>query len=178
MWATRGFEWCGGKFFEITRTIVVPYSVSYILPAADYRDVALDNKATNAINLYPAAEGRVYEILVGLKPGAYHIIPYIPAGKYLLALGDSSMFPDVADANRRYLGAITPEDSPAEDPVLKLWAIKDYDAWTLRTFVLDGVGFEKCGLEFKVAKHELTKLKEAPPTFSLIKHHSEIEGIW
>jgi hypothetical protein len=150
--------------------------VSYILPNNDYKDVLLDN-TTNGVKLYPDAEGRVYEILVGLKPGDYHVIPYIPTGKYVLGLGDASMYPDVTDANKRYLGAITPEDSPADDPTVKLWAIKDYDGWVLRTYVLDGVGFEKCVLEFKVVKHELKEVPK-PATFTTIKHHSEEEGVW
>jgi len=176
-WADHGFKWCGGKFFEITRSIVVPYSLSYILPNADYKDVDLSN-ATAGVKLYPEAEGRVYEMLVGFKPGNFLCTLFIPAGKYLHALGYSTMYPDAADADRKYLGAFTPEDSPETDPTIKLWAIKEYDAWNLRLYVFDGVGFEKVGVELLIAKHDIKELTEAPEHFTLIKHHTELEGMW
>jgi hypothetical protein len=176
-WATHGFKWCGGKFFQITRSMVVPYSLSYILPNADYKDVDLSN-STDGAKLYPEAEGRVYEMLVGLKPGNFLCTLYIPTGKYLHALGYSTMYPDPSDTERRYLGGFKPEDSPADSPNIKLWAIKEYDPWNLRLYVLDGVGFEKVGVELLIAKHDLTELTEEPEHFTLIKHHTEIEGTW
>ncbi|PKL78944.1 MAG: hypothetical protein CVV27_02665 [Candidatus Melainabacteria bacterium HGW-Melainabacteria-1] len=177
VFAQKGFKWCGGKFFQIQRTVVVPYSASYILPAADYKDVVISN-VDGGLKLYPDAEGKIYEILVGFKPGNYHTILYIPPGKYFLALGASTMFPDVADAEKKYLGAIIPDDSPADDPAVKLWAIKDYDGFTLRFVVLDGVGFEKVVAQFYIAKHQLVELKEAPQVYTEIKFHEEISGIW
>jgi len=177
VWKDKGFSWCGGKFFEITRSVVVPYSLSYILPNNDYKDIDLSN-ATSGVKLYPETEGRVYEMLVGFKPGNYHCILYIPSTRALLGLGYSNMVPDVTDADKRYLAAIKPEDSPAEDPTVKLWAIKEYDAWNLRLFVLDGVGYEKVVVELKIAKHDIKELPEPPENFTLIKHHAELESTW
>ena len=181
-WAKRGYEWCGGKYFEIVRSITVPYSRTAIIPADDYIDFNLSNVddrgAVKGVKLYPEAQGRVHEILIGFKPGNYLIIPGIPSGKeFLLALSDTTMYPDIADADRKYM-AFQPEDSPEEDPNINLWAIKDYDAWTLRCYVLDGVGHEKITVSFKVVKHEVKELVKPPETFTEVKHHSEIAGLW
>mgnify|MGYP001036732027 CR=1 FL=1 len=180
-WATRGFKWCGDKYFQITRSLAIPYSRSAIIPNDDWVDFNLSNiadaGAVKGCRLYPEAESRVHEILVGFKPGNYLINLGIGTGAtYFWALPDSTMTPDLTDANRRYL-AFKPEDSPEDDPTIKLWAIKDLDAWILRCYVLDGVGFEKVVPTFKVIKHQL---KEIAPVenYTEIKHFQELSGAW
>ena len=173
-----GVKWCGNKFFEIVRTVVVPYSLSYTIPGNDYKDIDLSNAKNTGKLLYPDAENRVYEILVGLKPGAWHTVIYLPPNRPLLALGDSTMYADMADADKRFLGGISPEYSPADDPVIKLWTIKDYDAYNTRIVTLSGIDFEKCTFEFKIAKHDLRPMDVPPRVFTTIPHHSEVSGIW
>jgi hypothetical protein len=88
------------------------------------------------------------------------------------------MYADMADADKRFLGGISPEYSPADDPVIKLWTIKDYDAYNTRIVTLSGIDFEKCTFEFKIAKHDLRPMDVPPRVYTTIPHHSEISGIW
>jgi len=172
-----GHKWAKGKYWEIVETAPVFYEKGYVTPGDDFIDLDLSN-ATGGVKLFPEAEGVVYEMLVGLKPGNYQVGVYIPGpSDYLLALGDSPMYPDLADPERRYLGAITPTDSPYDNPLLKLWAIADMQPWVLKTYVLQGVTFGKPILGFRVAKHRLVQI-EKPEVFTSIKYFTEIKGTW
>lgn len=170
-------KWAKDKYWEIKETALVSYDKGYILPGEDYKNLDLSN-ATGGLKLYPASEGVVYEILIGLKPGNYQIGLYIPGvNDYLLALGDTSMYPDLTDSDRRYLARMTPEDTPYDNPLLKLWAIKDMAAWILKDYILPGVDYDDSILGFKVAKHRLEEISK-PDVFSTIKYFSEIKGTW
>jgi hypothetical protein len=170
-------KWAKGKYWEIKETALVSYDKGYILPGDDHKNLDLSN-ATGALKLYPESEGIVYEILVGLKPGNYQIGLYIPGvNDYLLALGDTSAYPDLTDAERRYLAAITPEDTPYDNPLLKLWAIKDMASWILKLYILPGVDFSKAVIGFRIAKHRLEEIPK-PDVFTSIKHFLEIKGTW
>ncbi|MBA7682053.1 hypothetical protein ES703_90399 [subsurface metagenome] len=180
--AFSAHPWCKGKYWEIKETVLVSYDKGYILPGEDYKNLDLSN-ATDGLKLYPESEGVVYETLIGLKPGNYQIGLYIPGvNDYLLALGDTSMYPDITDDDLKYLAAITPEDSPYNNPLLKIWAIKDMAAWILRTYILEGCGvtagaFEKAILGFRIAKHRLEEISK-PDVFTTIKYFTEIKGTW
>ncbi|GAI38217.1 unnamed protein product, partial [marine sediment metagenome] len=103
-------KWAKGKYFEIKESVLVSYDKGYILPENDYKNLDLSN-ATADLKLYPESEGVVYEALIGLKPGNYQVGLYIPGvNDYLLALGDTSSYPDLTDDERKYLAAITPDD--------------------------------------------------------------------
>lgn len=174
-WSTH--EWCVGKYWEIKETVLVSYDKGYILPGEDHKNLDLSN-ATAGLKLYPESESIVYEILIGLKPGNYQIGLYIPGvNDYLLALGDTSMYPDLDDTELKYLAAITPEDSPYDNPLLKLWAIKDMAAWILKDYILPGVDYDNSILGFKIAKHRLAKIAK-PDVYTTIKYFTEIKGTW
>lgn len=180
--AFNAHPWCKGKYWEIKETVLVSYDRGYILPEDDYKNLDLSN-ATAGLKLYPESEGVVYETLIGLKPGNYQIGLFIPGvNDYLLALGDTSMYPDLTDDDLKYLAAITPEDSPYNNPLLKIWAIKDMAAWILKTYILEGCGvtdkaFEKAILGFRIAKHRLGEISK-PDVFTTIKYFTEIKGTW
>jgi hypothetical protein len=170
-------KWARGKYFRITHTALVTYDKGYILPSDDSKNLDLSN-ATGALKLYPESEGICYETLIGLRPGNYQIGIYIPGvNDYLLSLGDSSTYPDLSNADRRYLAAITPEDTPATNPLLKLWMIKDMSAWILKLYVLEGVDFEKCVLGFKINKLRLEEIPQ-PQNWTTIDHFVQIRGTW
>lgn len=154
-------KWARGKLFEVKEEpLLVPYAASYTLPRSDYKDVDLSN-ATAGIKLYPQNEGVLYECLIGLKPGEYLVHIYIPKDKYVYSLGESSMYPEVSDASRKYLGGFKPEDTPDVCPLLKFYFIKDQPAFYLRFYVLESVDFDKCTALLWVNKCRL-QLVEAP----------------
>ena len=170
-------KWCSGKYFEIKETVVLSYSLGYRLPGNDQKNLDLSNTA-DGLKLYPESDGIAYEILVGLKPGNYQISVYIPGvNDYLLALGDTSMYPDLADAVKRHLAVITPEDSPFDNPLLKLWTINDMASWILKIDMLPGVDFDSAILVFKIAKHKLAEISK-PDVFTTIKYFTEYKGTW
>ena len=171
-------KWAKNKYWEIKESVLVNYDKGYILPGGDYKNLDLSN-AVAGLKLYPASEGAVYEILIGLKPGNYQTALYIPGvNDYLLALGDSSMYPDLTDTERRYLAIITPDDSPYDNPLLKIWAIKDMAAWIIKDYILSGVDFENSILGFRIAKHRLSEIPKLDRNFTTIKYYTEIKGAW
>ncbi|MBA7633616.1 hypothetical protein ES703_41187 [subsurface metagenome] len=175
-------KWAKNKYWEIKETALVSYDRGYILPGDDYKNLDLSN-ATDGLKLYPESEGVAYECLIGLKPGNYQIGLYIPGvNDYLLALGDTSSYPDLTDDERKYLARITPDDTPYDNPLLKLWAIKDMAAWILKTYILEGCGpateaFEKAILGFRIAKHRLAEI-EKPDNFTKIDYFTTLRGTW
>lgn len=170
-------KWCRGKYFEIKETAVVSYPLGYRLPGNDQKNLDLSN-ATAGLKLYSESDGIAYEILVGLKPGNYQIGVYIPGiSDYLLALGDSSMYPDLTDTERRHLATIAPQDSPFDNPLLKLWAINDMAAWQLKVDMLPGVDYDTAILGFKIAKHRLAEITK-PEIFTKIDYYTTIRGTW
>lgn len=167
------WKWAKGKLFRVREEpIIVPYAVSKILPASDYCDIDLSN-STAGLKLYPEDEGVLYETALGFKSGNYIIHIYVPKDKYVYHLGESSMYPDVTDADKKYLGAKRPSDSPAGSPLLFLYFIKDAPSFYLRLYVLDAPDFEKVSIEFNINK---LRLEEIPsPTEEQIKKAKRIE---
>lgn len=166
------WKWCSGKLFEVSEEpILVTYPVSYILPKSDYKDLDLSN-ADAGLKLYPEDEGCVYEAVIGFKPGDYITHVYIPREKYVFALGESTMYPDVTDASKLYLGPKWPSDSPHTSPLLFLYFIKDGPAVYLRPYVLESVTYDKVTIFFYVNKAKLSEI--ANPSGDMIKRAKRI----
>ena len=175
--AWRIIDWVAGKFFQIKEAVLVPWDRGFIIPGNDHKDLDLSN-AGGGLLLYPEAEGIVYEILIGLKPGNYQIGVYIPGvHDYLLALADTDAYPHLTCPERRFLAAIIPEDSPYNNPLLKLWAVKDMPKWILKVYVREGVDFEKCIISFRVNKLKVEEIPQ-PAQYTTIKWYEEIRGAW
>lgn len=152
-------KWARGKYFKVIRTQLVNYPASYILPGDDYADVDLSNSSAG-LKLYPTSEGVLYEIALGMKPGDYLLHIFIPKDRYIHALADPSMTPDITNPDLKYLGAKTWKDSPYTGPLLKLYCIKDMPAFILRHYVLEGVDFEECTIEYNVNKCQLEVIED------------------
>lgn len=178
--AWESLRWMPNKYFRIVKTTIVPFAFGLITPGVDWVDVALNNNNATQIpslNLYPVADGIIYEMLVGMGEGNYQIAPYIPASdRYLLRLGYDTMYPDLTSAINVYLGEFEPEDSPADDPMIKLWAVNQMQPWILKVYVRPGCDFEKPILVFKIAKHNLVEINK-PDVFDTIEYYSEIKEV-
>lgn len=148
------------KFFQVDKTNQVPYDLSYIIPANDFRDVDLSNNAGGE-NIYPENTKTLYEVALGFKAGNYLVHFYIPAGEFVSRLEQAGMVPNVAAAGLRYLGARKPSDSPYDSKRIFMYFVKDLEPLILRVFVDNGVGFEKCVLGLTVNK---CYLKQVTPT--------------
>ena len=160
-WKKAAWEWAGGKLFEVSEEpLLVRYAKSYILPENDWTEIDLSN-SEGGLKLYPTEVGVLYQCAVGFKPGNYIVHIYVPKEVYVFGLGHSSMYPNPNDSDLKYLGAKTPEDSPADAPTLFFYFIKDAPAVYLKPVVLEGTGFgfEKVTVVFHINK---CKLKEIP----------------
>jgi len=136
------------KTFRIDAVNQVPYDRSYILPTGAvgtlYRDVDFSNgSGAFQESIYPENQNTLFEVLLGFKPGNFLSHWYLPAGKSVHNLEYAQMYPDLTNANRMYLGARQPKDSPYEDPRIKLYFVKDLAPLIMRLYVLAGVDFEK-----------------------------------
>lgn len=168
------WKWAAGKLFRVSREpLLVRYPVSYVLPGSDYKNLDLSN-STSGLKLYPEQEGVLYQCAVGFKPGDYITGIYCPStSKYVYQLGEASMFPDVADPSKRYMGAKSPSDSPYEAPLLFLYFIKDGPAFYLQPYVLESASYEKVTIEFNINKCQLEEV--AGPTQEQIDQARRID---
>ena len=172
-----------GKFFQIDKTNQVPYVRRYILPTGavtgDYRDVDLSNgSGVFQESLFPINNSSLFEISFGWKLGSYLIHVYVPADRHISSLEFAGMTPDVANVNRRFLGARKPEDSPFNDHRFFIYAVKDLEPVILRHFVLPGVAWEKAIMGIFVNKCHMVEIKtptdEQLRKARVIAYHEEI----
>ncbi len=168
-----------GKTFRVDSVNQVPYSRGFIIPSGDYRDVDLSNgSGTFQESFYPTRSRSLFEVALGLSPGNYLVHFYIPATRHIHSLEYAGMTPDVGSATKVYLGARKPVDSPREDPRIKFYLVHGLAPLILRVFVLPGVDYEKCVLDFTVNKCDL-RLIEAPSAADqlkakVIRHYDEL----
>ncbi len=161
-------EWASGKFFTVSNDpLVVTFPMSWTIPGNDYIDVNLANLpsgfTTQVLNLYPAKGKVLYQAAIGIKKGDFFIQVGIPAAQqYVYRLGQSFMYPNLADANLRYLGQKTYKDSPEDAPLLSFYFIYNLAYFFLRVFALEGKDFEKCGVVFYINKLDLQQVSPTP----------------
>jgi len=167
------------KTFRVDSVNQVPYSRGYIIPTGDYRDVDLSNgSGTFQEGMYPTRSQSLFEVALGLRPGNYLVHFYIPAARHVHDLEYAGMTPLVTSATLVYLGARKPEDSPPEDTRIKMYLVMDLAPLILRVFVLPGVDYEKCVLDFTVNKCDL---REIQPTDAerlkakVIRYYTELK---
>lgn len=131
-----------GKTFKILQKQETAYVISCIIPGGDYIDINLSNQEAGE-KLYPIADDRLTELVIGFKPGEYIIEPRYPANRAIYRLDYATMEPNIADEDLRWLGAWKPEDSPAEDPRIHLFLVKGENPIYLRAYVLASVDYDK-----------------------------------
>lgn len=168
-----------GKTFRVEATNQVPYPRGYIIPTGDYRDVDLSNgDGTFQESFYPTRSQSLFEVSLGLRPGNYVVQFYIPATRSIHYLEYAGMTPDVTSATKVYLGARKPEDSPPDDPRIKFYLVKDLEPLILRVFVLPGVDYDKCTLDFIVNKCDMRAIEpteEQKLKAKVIRYYTELK---
>ncbi len=169
-----GLDFVKGKTFRITKTAQVRYELSWILPAINYKDINLSNESSGEF-LYPEAKDEVYETLIGFKPGNYFTLIFFPADQPIYRLGYYSMTPLVSSASLKYLGAIKPEDSPVNNPTLKIYTFFKLDPFIFRIVVDNGVDYEKMTWEICVNKCKLEKIAAPAEPVKYIPYIDELK---
>lgn len=138
-----------GKTVRILKQQQVVYPLSRKVKEACYVDINLSNEDAGE-KLYPDAADNLYEVLVGFKEGNYFCHVYFPANYPIYQLDYPDMNPILSSATLKYLGAIKPSDSPVDNPIFKLYLLKDLKPVILRLVADDGVDYEKITLEFTI----------------------------
>lgn len=157
------------KTFRVMATNQVPYDLSYIIPAADYRDVDFSNgTGTYQESIYPEKYESLFEVLVGFKPGNFISHWMIPASRYLSRLEYAEMYPDLSNAKRLYLGARQPKDSPYDDPRIKIYLVNDLEPLIMRLYCLTGVDYEHITVGLTINKCLMEEVQQ-PSQDELLK---------
>ncbi|GAI24169.1 unnamed protein product, partial [marine sediment metagenome] len=73
-----GLKHVKGKTVRILKQQQVMYPLSWVLKEACYKDINLSNEDAGE-KLYPDDESKLYEVLIGFKPGNYLTHVYFPA---------------------------------------------------------------------------------------------------
>ena len=124
-----------------------------------------------AKQLYPVNPDIVYQIGIGMKPGNYLVLTYIPYGGNPIAqLGSSAIVATVNDPVYRYFGARYPYDSSHKAPTWFLYTIQGADQIVLQQYMDSGdtmdiatsVLYGKATFEFQINKCHLKEVTESP----------------
>ncbi|MDO9333430.1 MAG: hypothetical protein Q7T57_02770 [Dehalococcoidales bacterium] len=150
-----------GRTFRVDRQAQVTFKLAKRIKAGCYLDLNLSDEDTGE-KLYPYAQDIFYEVLIGLTPGQWFIIPYFPADQPIYRLDYPTMTPLVSSGKLMYLGNITPEDSPPGNENFKLYLMYQLKPIILRLVVDNPVDYELCGLHFTVNRCRINE--EAPPS--------------
>ena len=149
-----------GKTMRVVKQVQVRFTRSWIIKENCYLDVNLSNEDAGE-KLYPDNTDNLYEMLIGLKPGNYYVIPYFPADQPIYRLDYSDMSPLVSDAKLRYLGSVLPSDSPPGNETFKLYLVYELKPILLRIVADGGVAYEKATFEFMVNRCNMEEGKPA-----------------
>lgn len=146
-----------GAVYRVDSRQEVGYDLHYIISPSDYKDLNLSDQEAG-LKLYPTVNDHLYEIAVGLKDGNYLLHFHSPAGDYLYRLEYTGMSPRLDDPKQRYLGAMTPEDSPYDNPMLTIYTLRDMDPFFIRVYV-DSGDYEKVVLGLTINRAILSKVE-------------------
>jgi len=157
------------KTFRINAVNTFKHDLAYIIPEDDYRDVDFSNGSGDyQESIYPEKYETLQEVALGFKVGNYLVHWLIPADRYIHQYEFAGMYPDITDANKKYIGATNPEDSPYTDPRVKFYLIKDLAPLIMRLYVNDGIDYEKIVVGLWVNKCKLEEVP-APSSDELLK---------
>jgi len=149
-----------GDKFLVKKTVMIPFSRGWIIPPEDYIGLDFSN-SDSGLKLYPTSEDTIYEIFIGFRGHkTFLVFPVIPAGNFVLRLQESSMYPDLDNDITRYLGALKPYESPAEEPKFRVYGIKDFEPFYLYIYN-DSDDYRKIILDFSINMVEVERLKGA-----------------
>ena len=140
-------DYIKGKSAQILKQQQVDYQLSWTIKENCYKDINLSNEDSGE-KLYPDVSENLYEVLIGFKPGNYLCQVFFPADYPIYRLDYPDMSPLISSSSLKYLGAIKPSDSPADNPIFKLYLLYRLKPVILRLYADDGVDYEKITLDF------------------------------
>lgn len=163
-----------GKSFKIKKASQIAYALDWKLPGDKYLDVDISNATSGKQNLYPETEDVIYELLLGFKPYNGITLVYFPAETAVYRLDYVDMIPSISDSDKRYIGAIEPKDSPADDPRLKLILPYKLDPIILRIYINPSEQYEKVIWAMTINKCKIEPTTEVPKPADVIPYILEV----
>jgi len=181
-----GEEWpdrFAERYFRVKRTQEIPHDRAFIVAPDGSHDFDLSDE--DAAGLYPDNAMSLFEILVGLKSttGSMLIYPRT-ANQYIATLEKGGWIPDTTSDKYRYIGPISEEETPPEQPQFRVHTVKDMQSVVLRIYndgptddkaVLDTV-INRCLLE-EVSRADLTE-KELDRAREIVHKELVLRGGW
>lgn len=165
----------GGDKYIVKKCIIIPYTIGKIVPSSDYVILDFSNQSDNSLKLYPTTTDTFYEILIGFRGHKDFVIQAsIPAGSFPLRLQETTMYPDLDDATKRWLGAFKPDESPSDAPKLRIHTLKDMEPLYFYAYNV-GSSYEKLILDFAINKLLVEEIpaeqSERYPTTRYVYHY-------
>jgi hypothetical protein len=135
------------RFYEIKKTLQVPYDFSLILPEQDRTLIKLQD-----IGLEPSNPNTMYEILIGFGgSNEIEIYPKIPSTDYHLKLEKAPYEPNPSLEQLRFLGGYSKEVTSIDEPKLLIYIVKDFEEVAFEVF--------NCGSEYgKLIIHTIVNI--------------------
>lgn len=177
-------EFCGAThipantFWRVTVTQQITFTRSFIIPSGEKRTIPWDNNSDymSYLNLYPEANDTLYEILVGLKGGPNILLyPIIPATRYIGKLETPYLEVYLADDVRRQISPIRVYDSPADEPKLMVWTVKDMETFYTQ-FYNEGSDYEKLIMHFIINRCKIERVETVPEKYRVIQDYTLFEA--
>ena len=155
-----------GVFYEIKKTLQVPYDFSVILPPQDTTLIRFSDRG-----LTPETPKDIYEILIGFG-GSENINVYvkIPETDFLLRLEKAPFEPNVLIEDLRYIGHYSKELTSIDEPKLVIYTVKDFEEVAFEIFN-DGSDYGKIIIHSIVNICHLEETEEKPTVWKDILHY-------
>jgi len=174
------------KYFRIKRRQTINYSSAFILTGKTGDQPIADINLEEDAGLYPTNPKSLYEILIGIKStqGSMLIYPRAPINDYYLTLEKGGYAPTFDSPEKRYIGSVSEETSPADKPTLRYHTVKDLNSVGLRV-ANDSVMDDKAVLSMVVnrclleeEKKENLSKKERERLREITYYNLEARGGW
>ena len=161
---SKGFkkEWVE-RYFRVTRVQQLGHEKHRIIASNTSHDIDLSGELAEHGGLYPDLPNSLFEILIGWKPKQALMYPRLPTTDYFQKLEMTGWVPPSADNiatehELRYVGEFSGEDSPYDQPKLRIHAVKDMAALALR-FYADSPEDEKVVVKFTVNRCKVDEVR-------------------
>jgi len=159
------------RFYRVKRQQCVSYDLHYFINVDKKIDVLINEDN----GLEPTSPFTLYQILFGLKQSGAGVILYSmwPQGNYISQLQKVGMRPYTDKPDKRYLGGWTEEESPASDPHLLEWVLKDYNPVNWRIYN-DSPNAQKLIISMKINKLKLEAMGSRKTPIREVYHYKDL----
>jgi len=153
-------------FYKVTKTVQVPYTISFIIPEGDVTIMKLSD-----YGLYPQRPHSLYQILIGFGGSdGINVYAKIPETDFILRLEEAQFEPNPLIEQLSFLGCYSKEDSSIDKPKLIVYTVKDFEEIAFVIFNA-GSDYGKLIIHTVVNICQLEETEEKPTVWKDILHY-------